>query len=337
MMTRLHRSPVLDGLRKGAVVTHGSIIPPEGYPPEFEIETSRPSGFAVGCRHERHTPHANDRHRRRPGRPGAEPALTLAGRDHLVLERRTTLGGGWQDRWDGFRLVTPNWMASLPGQPYDGADPDGFMPRDEIVGRVAEYAERVQAPVMTGTAVDRLTRDAERWLQARDQRRPDAGRRGRGGHRQLPSAARPRHRGAARDQHPSAPFTRVPQRELPPARRRTRRRVGTGRRAAGRRAAGRRPTRLPRGREQRMGAEAIPRPRHLRLARHPRGRRRDPRCADAHNEYLARSAPAPCGDTTAHRPPRRPGHQPAHAGGARRARAHGSPQVDRRAPDLGRS
>ena len=83
--------------------------------------------------------------------------LTLAGRDHLVLERRTTLGGGWQDRWDGFRLVTPNWMASLPGQPYDGADPDGFMPRDEIVGRVAGYAERVHAPVMTGTAVDRLT------------------------------------------------------------------------------------------------------------------------------------------------------------------------------------
>ena len=83
--------------------------------------------------------------------------LTLAGRDHLVLERRTTLGGGWQDRWDRFRLVTPNWMASLPGQPYDGADPDGFMPRDEIVGRIAGYAERVGAPVMTGTAVERLT------------------------------------------------------------------------------------------------------------------------------------------------------------------------------------
>jgi putative flavoprotein involved in K+ transport len=24
--------------------------------------------------------------------------LTLAGRDHLVIERRTSLGGGWQDR-----------------------------------------------------------------------------------------------------------------------------------------------------------------------------------------------------------------------------------------------
>ncbi len=83
--------------------------------------------------------------------------LTLAGTDHLVLERRTTLGGGWQDRWDSFRLVTPNWIASLPGQPYDGTDPDGYMPRDEIVARVARYAEQVRAPVMTGTAVERLT------------------------------------------------------------------------------------------------------------------------------------------------------------------------------------
>ena len=29
-----------------------------------------------------------------------------AGRDHVVDERRTGVGGGWQDRWDGFRLVT---------------------------------------------------------------------------------------------------------------------------------------------------------------------------------------------------------------------------------------
>ena len=65
--------------------------------------------------------------------------LRQAGRDHLVVERRPTLGGGWQDRWDNFRLVTPNWAASFPGRPYDGPDPDGFMPRDEIAARVAGY------------------------------------------------------------------------------------------------------------------------------------------------------------------------------------------------------
>ena len=57
-----------------------------------------------------------------------------AGREHLVIDRRDQLGGGWQDRWDQFRLVTPNWTSSFPGWAYDGADPDGFMSRDEITG-----------------------------------------------------------------------------------------------------------------------------------------------------------------------------------------------------------
>jgi putative flavoprotein involved in K+ transport len=87
--------------------------------------------------------------------------LGEASRDHVVVERRATLGGGWQDRWDGFRLVTPNGFASFPGQPYDGTDPDGFMPRDEIVSRVAGYAERISAPVALETSVERLVpRDA---------------------------------------------------------------------------------------------------------------------------------------------------------------------------------
>ena len=66
--------------------------------------------------------------------------LREAGRDHIVLERRASLGGGWQDRWDRFRLVSPNWTATFPGDPYDGPDPDGFMTRDEIIGRVAGSA-----------------------------------------------------------------------------------------------------------------------------------------------------------------------------------------------------
>lgn len=82
--------------------------------------------------------------------------LTEAGRDHVVLERRSTLGGGWQDRWDEFRLVTPNWSASLPGAPYDGAEPDGFMPKDEIAGRIARYAATIHAPVVLEAGVERL-------------------------------------------------------------------------------------------------------------------------------------------------------------------------------------
>ena len=83
--------------------------------------------------------------------------LTNAGREHVVLERRETLGGGWQDRWDEFTLVTPNWTSSFSGWAYDGTDPDGFMGRDEIAARVARYAEIVRAPVELGTELRRLT------------------------------------------------------------------------------------------------------------------------------------------------------------------------------------
>jgi putative flavoprotein involved in K+ transport len=41
--------------------------------------------------------------------------LRQAGREHLVLDRREKLGGGWRDRWDGFQLVTPNFVTGLPG------------------------------------------------------------------------------------------------------------------------------------------------------------------------------------------------------------------------------
>lgn len=82
--------------------------------------------------------------------------LRQAGVDHVLLERRSSLGGGWQDRWDAFRLVSPNWCASFPGYPYDGDDPHGFMPRDEIAGRVAAYADVLGAPVVREAEVTRL-------------------------------------------------------------------------------------------------------------------------------------------------------------------------------------
>jgi len=83
--------------------------------------------------------------------------LTEARREHLVVERRDGLGGAWQDRWEEFALVTPNWTTSFPGWAYDGADPDGFMSRAEVTARVARYAEVVGAPVALGTTVQRLT------------------------------------------------------------------------------------------------------------------------------------------------------------------------------------
>ena len=82
--------------------------------------------------------------------------LSDAGREHVVLERRATLGGGWQDRWDAFRLVSPNWTVTVPGYAYAGSEPDGFMPRDELVGHFRDYAAAINAPVEMETAVTAL-------------------------------------------------------------------------------------------------------------------------------------------------------------------------------------
>jgi putative flavoprotein involved in K+ transport len=87
--------------------------------------------------------------------------LRHADREHVVLERRSTLGGGWQDRWDAFQLVTPNLLTDLPDDPYDAGDPDGFMTRDEIVARTARYAEVIDAPIALETEVKRV------WLPER--------------------------------------------------------------------------------------------------------------------------------------------------------------------------
>ena len=72
--------------------------------------------------------------------------LTRASVEHVVLERGR-IGQSWRDRWDSFCLVTPNWSVQLPDGHYDGPDPDGFMPRDELVGFFERYAAKIAAPV----------------------------------------------------------------------------------------------------------------------------------------------------------------------------------------------
>ena len=68
--------------------------------------------------------------------------LKRNGREHMILDRGA-IGDTWGRRWDSFCLVTPNWLCQLPGFPYDGDDPDGFMVRDDIVSYVKRFAASV--------------------------------------------------------------------------------------------------------------------------------------------------------------------------------------------------
>ncbi|MDE8667631.1 NAD(P)/FAD-dependent oxidoreductase [Pseudarthrobacter sp. H3Y2-7] len=95
--------------------------------------------------------------------------LTHHGVEHVLLERRGTLGGAWLDRWDSFYLNTPNFGLSLPGMPYEGQDPDGFLPRDAAVEFFRKYGARIAAPVRLETAVTRVARDGTGFTVATDQ------------------------------------------------------------------------------------------------------------------------------------------------------------------------
>jgi putative flavoprotein involved in K+ transport len=86
--------------------------------------------------------------------------LTQSGIEHVVLEKNQIAHSWKTQRWDAFCLVTPNWQCQLPGYPYQGSDPKGFMLRDEIVGYVEGYARHISAPVKEGVAVTRLRQDA---------------------------------------------------------------------------------------------------------------------------------------------------------------------------------
>jgi len=88
------------------------------------------------------------------GQAGLAASYELGERDidHIVLEKER-IGAGWANRWEKFCLVTPNWSVQLPGFPYDGHDPDGFMPRDDIVAYLERYAASFDSPVQTDSNV----------------------------------------------------------------------------------------------------------------------------------------------------------------------------------------
>jgi putative flavoprotein involved in K+ transport len=84
--------------------------------------------------------------------------LKQRGIEHLVLESRR-LGHSWRsERWDNFFLVTPNWQCQLPGFPYAGSDPDGFMNKAQVVEYLEAYARFVDPPLIEGASVEEVRR-----------------------------------------------------------------------------------------------------------------------------------------------------------------------------------
>ena len=84
---------------------------------------------------------------------GVSYFLKSENRKHIVFERGR-IGESWlSQRWDLFRLNTPNFMNALPGFPYEGTEPGCFATRDELVNYFQRYVENFHLPVRTGVTV----------------------------------------------------------------------------------------------------------------------------------------------------------------------------------------
>jgi putative flavoprotein involved in K+ transport len=95
---------------------------------------------------------------------GGQAGLSLSwhlcrrGIDHVILERHVP-GHAWRaERWDSFCLVTPNWQCQLPGFPYPGNDPHGFMLRQEIIDYIDAYIASFDPPMLSNVDVMKLRR-----------------------------------------------------------------------------------------------------------------------------------------------------------------------------------
>ena len=73
--------------------------------------------------------------------------------DHVVLERNK-IGNSWSSqRWDSFKLNTPNAFNLLPGMENNFTDPDGFCSASEFVDSLKSYSKSNELPVMENSLV----------------------------------------------------------------------------------------------------------------------------------------------------------------------------------------
>lgn len=87
--------------------------------------------------------------------------LSQQGIDHLVLERSRIAERWRSERWDSLRFQFPNRYVRLPGFPYAGDDPEGFMDKFGIVDIIERYAEHINAPVRCGINIRSIEQDGQ--------------------------------------------------------------------------------------------------------------------------------------------------------------------------------
>lgn len=88
--------------------------------------------------------------------------LKRTGRGFAILEASDAPGGSWPHYYASLRLFSPARFSSLPGLPFPG-DPERYPARGEVIAYLRQYAAHFGLPVITGAAVEAVTRDGERF------------------------------------------------------------------------------------------------------------------------------------------------------------------------------
>ena len=87
---------------------------------------------------------------------GVSHALGLANLRYRLLER-ARIGETWRSqRWDSFHMNTPNSLTVMPGDKYNGANPEGFLNRNEFVDLLEDFATRRNICAELDTPVSHL-------------------------------------------------------------------------------------------------------------------------------------------------------------------------------------
>ena len=81
--------------------------------------------------------------------------LARQGRRFLILDRASSIGAAWRERWESLTLFTARRYSALPGLPFPG-DPEGYPTRDEVIAYLERYAETFQLPVELNSEVKQL-------------------------------------------------------------------------------------------------------------------------------------------------------------------------------------
>ncbi len=81
---------------------------------------------------------------------------------HLVLERSRIAERWRSERWDSLVANGPAWHDRFPGLEFEDANPDAFVPKEQVADYFVAYAEQIKAPIRCGVEVREVRRNEGR-------------------------------------------------------------------------------------------------------------------------------------------------------------------------------